>query len=73
MPGRRNYETAVRRALDEYRERTGQVILEYISRPGAGEAPRYVFQARTCLGGPEALSYVEGLLEALDEEEVSTK
>lgn len=64
MPGRRNYEKAVRRACAEIKQLTGDSPLEYISRPGGGEPPRYVFLTKTCLGGPEALHYVEGLVEA---------
>ena len=71
MPGRRNYEAAVRAAVKLYEERTGTDLLQYISRPGGGDAPQYVFLWKTCLGGREALDYVQTLLSALGEE-VST-
>lgn len=64
MPGRKNYENAVRALCAEVEAATGQSPLEYISRPGGGEPPRYVFLMRTCLGGREALEYAQGLAEA---------
>lgn len=66
MPGRKDYESAVRRAVDLYEEKTGTDVLQYIERTGLGEPPKYVFLWKTCLGGPEALRYVEGLLEGLE-------
>jgi hypothetical protein len=71
MPGRRNYEAAVRRAVDEIETLTGNCVLMYITRPGDGEAPRYVFVDRTCFGGREALDYAQGLLEDVKERMVS--
>lgn len=67
MPGRRNYEKAVRELDAELTEATGAGALLYIERPGGGEPPRYVFESKTCLGGPEALAYMEGLVAALRE------
>lgn len=67
MPGRRNYEAAVRRAVELYEEKTGTGLLQYISRPGGGEPPKYVFLWKTCLGGREALDYVQTLLTGLEE------
>lgn len=71
MVGRKNYDKAVREAVAEYERRTGRKCLLYVSRPGGGEPPAYAFTEKTCLGGPEALSYVEGLLAGLDQEETS--
>lgn len=67
MPGRRNYEAAVRQAVKLYEEKTGTDLLQYISRPGGGEPPRYEFLWKTCLGGREALNYVQTLLVALED------
>lgn len=60
MP-RTNYEKQVRQVCDELEQITGTNPLQYIERPG--DVPRYVFVNRTCLGGPEALAYVEALRE----------
>ena len=53
----------VREAVQAYVQLTGEESpLEYITRPGGGEAARYVFQEKTCLGAAEALAYVNSLM-----------
>ena len=59
----RSNEQMVREAVGDYTTLTGRESpLQYISRPGGGEAARYVFQEKTCLGAAEALAYVNSLI-----------
>lgn len=64
MPGRKNFERRVRQKSQEYADLYGLAHgpLQYISRPGDGQV-RYVFEGKTCLGGAEALAYINGLLD----------
>lgn len=63
MPGRKDYHQRVQDLRGRYKTATGVDPLEYVSRPGAGEAPRYVFMDGTVkLGGPDAWAYMEGLM-----------
>jgi len=63
MPGRTNYYNRVRVLCDRYQELTGTDPLEYVSRPGGGEPPHYVFHdGHVALGGREAWLYAEGLV-----------
>lgn len=39
----------------------------YVSRPGGGQV-RVVFQGKVCTGYPDAIKYVQGLIEELKEE-----
>lgn len=63
MPGRTNYTKRIDRLRAEFKQARGYDPLEYVSRPGNGDPPRYVFSdGEVKLGGPEAWAYLEGLM-----------
>lgn len=66
----RNYAHEISVTRKAVKDIIGEDPVDHVIRPGGGESPKYVFKlpgrsAYNARGGPEALSYLNGLLAGL--------